>query len=535
MTSPTLNCSGVTYDPNEGDHDCIYDPAVAERAVGFFRECLKHTKGPTAGKPFDLEPWQADATRVLFGWLRPDGTRRYRQSYITVPRKNGKTTWAAGLALYMLFADGEAGAQCYCAATDREQASLAFSTASQMTRKNATLDAACRINESQRRIIYGDSFLRAIPANEEAAHGFDIHCLVGDELHAWYGRKMYDVLLTGMGARPQPLALFITTAGHDRHSICWKEYSYARGVRDGKVDDPYYLPVIYEAEEHDDWQDPDVWTKANPNFGISLRKDYIERECKRAAEESSYENTFRRLHLNQWTSQKTRWLKIEHWRACQTTTEPIPSGTTVWGGLDLASTTDLTAWCLVARQPDGGFKAQWKFWIPEERMHLVEKQDRVPYSQWAKQGLVDVIPGSRIDQDVIEKQILADADRYHLQFAGYDPWNAEGLTVRLDAAGVPCVKMRQGHATLSSPSKELEACVIAGTLDHGGNPVAEWMAENVEVITDTNGNIKPVRPEHNASGKKIDGIVALIMAMGVALTAPEKRRSVYESRGPIMV
>lgn len=533
---PILFCSGSRYDPALSAGECLYDVDAAERAVDFFSEMLVHTKGPKAGTPFVLEPWQADVTRTLFGWKRPDGTRRYRRCYITIPRKNGKSTWAAGLALYALFADGEAGAQCYCAATEREQASLVFNTAASMVRKNDDFYPASKIIDSQKRITYKDSFLRAIPANEGAAHGFDIHFVVGDELHAWPGRSMYDVLITGVGARPQPLIVWITTAGYDRHSICWSEYTYAKRVRDGLVEDEAYLPVIYEADDSDDWTDPKVWRKANPNFGVSLREDYIEAECKRAIEEPAYQNTFRRLHLNQWTSQKTRWIKIDSWRNCQTTSDDIDPDIPCFGGLDLASTTDLTAWCLLQKTEEGGYKARWRFWIPEDRMRDIERKDRVPYSQWVRDGWVDTIAGVQIDQDVIEQQILEDADRYDLQMVGYDPWNARGMSVRLDQQhGIKMVEVRQGYASLSAPCKVFEASVSAGTLDHGGNPVVEWMVENVEVQTDVNGNIRPVRPEHGASARKIDGIVALIMAIHVAANAPEKRPSVYERRGPILV
>jgi len=534
--APILKCSGVKWDPRKTAGDARYDPDAAEKAVDFFAEMLNHTKGPEAGRPFVLQPWQQDVTRTLFGWLRPDGTRRFRRAYIGIPRKNGKTTWAAGLALYSLFADGEAGAECYCAATEREQAGLLFSVASGMVRKNDLLWPASKIIDSQKRIIYKDSFLRAIPANEGAAHGFNIHLCVGDELHAWSGRAMYDVLVTGTAARRQPLVVWITTAGYDRHSICWTEYTYAKRVRDGLIDDPEFLPVIYEADEQDDWQKPAIWRKANPNLGVSLPEDYIVQACQRAVEEPGYQNTFRRLHLNQWTSQESRWIDMDVWRGCDCQAEPIADGTTVWGGLDLASTTDLTAWCVVAKRPGGGYQAQWRFWIPSDRMADVERKDRVPYSQWVREGWITPIDGARIDYEQVEATIVADADRYNLQFVGYDPWNAEPTSIKLDNQhGIRMVKIRQGVASLSAPAKELEACILSGTLDHGSNPVADWMAENVQVQTDVNGNIRPVRPDHQASARKIDGIVALIMAIAVAMTAPEKRQSVYERRGPIIV
>lgn len=535
MDYPTLSCSGVHFDPGENAGDCQYDPERGERAVDFFATALRHTKGPLVGKPFDLQPWQADVTRNLFGWVRPDGTRRYRQSYITVPRKNGKTTWSAGLADYVLLCDGEARAENYCAATDRAQASLLFDTAAAMVKSCPSLARTCKVIDSQKRIVYKDSFLRAIPANEDASHGFDIHLLIGDELHAWPGRKMYDVLLTGMGARPQPLCVFITTAGYDRLSVCWKEYQYAKGVRDGKIDDPYYLPVIYEAEEDDDWQSEEIWHKANPNFGVSLRTDYLERECRRAIEEPSYQNTFRRLHCNQWTSQSIRWIDMDRWRGCDTTSRDIPEGAEVYGGLDMSETTDLSAWCLVARKPDGGFIARWHFWMPEQRLDERERRDRVPYSQWARQGLITPIPGARINEQYIEQRIIEDSQRYHLRMVGYDPWHAEGLMGRLEMQhGLHVEKITQGFAKLSFASKEMEALVQSGTLDHGANPVVDWMAESVEVQTDPRGNIRPCRPV-KGSAEKIDGIAALVDALCVAIVCAADDVSVYEERGPLVL
>lgn len=535
LEPPVIDASGVVFDPSENAGECYWSPEHAQKAVSFFEDCLSHTKGPVAGKPFALEPWQAAVNATMYGWLRPDGTRRFRKSYRTVPRKNGKTTWTAGEALFVMLTDGEARGENYCAGADREQASLAFATAAAMLRENPDLIKACKVVDSQKRIIYRDSFLRAIPANEEASHGFDISFLCGDELHAWPHRRMYDVLMTGMGARPQPVCIWITTAGHDRESVCYKEYKYAKGVRDGKIDDPYYLPVIYEAEEKDDWQDPDVWKKANPNFGVSLREDYMQAECKRAINEPSYQNTFRRLHCNQWTSQKSRWLLMDKWRECKTTQTDFEPGTPVYAGVDLSATTDLTCVSLVSRNADGGFKVRPHFWIPEYRMQEIEKRDRVPYSTWEKQGHLTVIPGYRIDQGYIEKYIL-DAMNSHinLRYVGFDPWCAEMLSMRLEAAGVPMVKVRQGAATLSAPSKELEACVLSGTLDHGDNPVLAAHAENVEVQTDANSNIRPVRPPF-ASGRKIDGIVASVMGIACCLAAAQSTGSIYESRGPILV
>ena len=530
---PILSCSGTVFDPAADANDCYWDAAAADHVCDFFSEMLQHTKGPLAGQPFHLTDWQADVVRTLFGWKRSDGTRRYRTAFMTLPRKNGKTTFVAAISLYMTLCMKEARAENYLAGADREQAGLAFASAAAMLRANSDLESHCKIIDSMKRIVYKGSFLRAIPANEEASHGFDVSFLCGDELHCWPNRKMYDVLRTGMGARPQPLCIWITTAGFDRESICYKEYSYATGVRDRKIDDPFYLPVIFEADQSDDWQDETVWKKANPNYGVSLREDYLRSECRRAIEEPAYQNTFRRLHLNQWTSQNVRFLDTDHWDGCNVTTGDIPAGAAVFGGLDLSATTDLTSWCLLRRVGDG-WQARWKHWIPQQRLEIVERRDRVPYSQWAKDGFLEVIPGARIDQQWIERQILADANRFSLQWVGYDPWNAEGLVMRLEHEGVPMAKVRQTYAHLNAGTKELSATVASGTLDHGNNPLVNAHAENVEVIPDSSGNLKPTRASHG-DRKKIDAIASLVTALAVALVNEKSNQSVYETRGPIFV
>lgn len=504
------------FDPVATAGDCHYDAEAAEKAVEFFYDCLTFVKGLKAAEPFHLEPWQADIVRTVIGWKRPDGSRRFRQVFIEVPRKNGKTTLLAGIANYLLFCDAEAGAECYCAAGDRDQASLAWNSAAAMVKKSPSLAKRCKVRDSTKRIIYQGSFLRAIAANEGGAHGFDVHFAVCDELHVWPNRSMFDVIHTGTGARRQPLEVYITTAGWDRNSICWEVLTTARQVRDGQIQDDAFLPVIYEATEDEDWTDPAVWRKANPNLGVSVTEEYLARECKKAQENPAYENTFRRLHLNQWTSQESRWLQMEKWRACEWTTLPIDPALPAFGGLDLSSNVDVTAWSL-AQRCENGWRLRMHYFIPEGRMREAEKRDRVPYSTWVRMGLVTATPGDAIDYDFIHNRILADADELQLTAVAYDPWNAEATRILLENEGVTMVKFRQGVASLSGPCKELERAVIESALDHGNDPVLAWMAENVQVKTDENGNIRPVKPDHAGSAKRIDGIVAAVMAIGVGL------------------
>jgi len=521
------------YDPTRDSDGYWFDAQEAERRVKFFELGLTHTKGHMKGMPFVLEKWERDIIATLFAWKREDGTRRYREAFIFIPRKNGKSTFAAGITLCVLYQDREGAAECYCVAGDLDQTDMVYGTAAAMVRQSKRLDSITKVRDARKRIIYGDSFLRAIPADSKGAHGFNLHCVCGDELHTWPNRDLKDTLHTGTGFRQQPLEVYITTAGFDLQTIAGETYQHACKVRDGMIRDPLFLPVIYEATKDDDWKAESTWIKANPNYGVSIKRDYIAAECKKAIENPAYENTFKRLHLNMWTEQKTRWLKMEEWRACKVSGEPIPPRAAVFGGLDLSSTTDLTAWC-IGQKVGVGYRCQWKFYIPEDRARLIEDRDRVPYSAWIRDGWVIATPGKVIDYSFVESDILEDAKRFELQYLGYDPWNAEGTRQRLEYEGVRCVEVRQGVASLSGPCKDIERAVIAGLIDHGNNPVMDWMVSNVEVQTDVNGNIRPVRPEHGTGTKKIDGVLAMVMMVAVSLTH-DQPPSMYETPGAMIL
>lgn len=523
--NPPRNIAG--FDPTATDGEFDYDPDAAERAVEFFPKVLSFISGPKAREPFHLSPWQADIVRTLFGWKRQsDDSRRFRQAFIAVARKNGKSTWIAGLALYVLFCDAESAAQCYCAAASRDQASLVFRSA-QFMAERSSLAKRCKVTKSQKNISFRDSFLRAIPANEGVSHGFDSHLIIGDELHAWLGRDFHDVLHTSTGARAQPLELYITTAGYDRLSVCYEKWQYARQVRDGKITDDAFLPAIYETDESDDWTDPTVWTKANPNLGVSVSTDYIAAECEKAKKNPAYENTFRRLHLNQWTSQETRWLPMDHWRKCETHDGELSDELPQIGGLDLSAVSDFTAWVRVQRDGDK-LRCRGHYFLPEEKAEEYARQDGLPISAWVKAGWLTLIPGRRIEHAYIYRRIADDANRFGVQQIGYDPWNMEDLRQKLEGDGFQMVEVRQGYASLSGPSKDLERYLLAHALDHGRDPVLEWMAENAVVKIDENGNLRPVK----GKGKnKIDGIVALITALHVLNVVHPLGPSVYETPG----
>jgi len=474
-----------------------------------------------------LDRWQEERIiRPLYGWKRRDGTRRYRAVYVEVPRKNGKTTLGAGIALYLLFADGEQGAEIYSAAADRDQAALTFEIGKAMVQASPALRSRCEIYRRSIVVPSTGSSWKVISADAGTKHGFNSHGIIFDELHAQPNRELYDVLHTSTGARRQPVEFLITTAGvFEPESICHQLHTYAESVRDGLIDDAELLPVIYAANEADDITDPETWRKANPGYGISVREDYLAAEARKAAEMPSYENTFRRLHLNQWTQQVTRWLPIEKWDACE---QPLPNltGRACFGGLDLATTQDLSAFALIfPPRFDEPYYLLPFFWIPEAKLR--DSRDRVPYQAWQRSGHLTVTDGDVVDYDRIRADIVALAQRYNVREIAFDPWNATHLATQLaEQDGLELVQCRQGYVSLSAPTKELERLVVGQMIAHDGHPVLRWNVGNVAVKQDPAGNIKP---DKSKSTQRIDGVVASIMALRSALTS-EDETSVYANR-----
>ena len=486
-------------------------PAPSRDPIAFINS-LTHTKGPFARQTFQLRPWQKRILKRLFK-KRPDGLRQYRTCLLMLPRKNGKTELAAAIALYGLLADGETGAEVYSAASDRDQAGLVFSVAAQMVRNDPDLDAACYIVESQKRIVHraSGSFYRAISAEAYSKHGFNASMVIYDELHAAPDRRLYDVLSTSMGARQQPLLLVISTAGYDRHSILWELYAHAKKVQERPAIDPSFLPIIYEAPADADWTKRRVWKHANPALGDFRSLEEMQILAARAKEIPAQENTFRRLYLNQWTEQASRWLSVAAWDGCQA---PISraalAGRRCYVGMDLSTTTDLTA--LVAVFPDEkGFDVLAQFFVPEERIRERSLRDHVPYTDWARQGVLTATPGAVVDYDAIQRVLQQWAAEFSVQMVAFDPWNATDLVTRLQQQdGLVCVSMRQGFASLSAPTKSLEQAILGRRLRHSGDPILRWCVSNVAVESDPAGNLKPSKTK---STERIDGVVALIMAV----------------------
>jgi phage terminase large subunit-like protein len=487
-------------------------PQAAQDAITFING-LTHTKGAFAGQTFNLRPWQTRIVKQLFR-KRKDRLRQYRTCLLMLPRKNGKTELAAAIALYGLLADGETGAEVYSAAADRDQAGLVFGVAAQMVRNNPELNAACYIVESQKRIVHkaSGSFYKAISAEAYSKHGFNASMVIYDELHAAPSRELYDVLSTSMGARQQPLLFAISTAGYDKHSILWELYAHAQKVAENPALDPSFLPVLYEAPVDADWTKERVWKNANPALGDFRSLEEMRIACTRAQEIPAQENNFRRLYLNQWTEQDNRWLSMPAWDACTVVVDRAAlRGCRCYIGMDLSSTTDLTAIVAVFPDEHGGFTVLPHFFVPKDSIRARGLRDRVPYTEWERQGVLTATTAHpTVDYDVVRAMLHAWATEFKVEILGFDPWNATDLQKRLEQDGFTCVPVRQTFAGLSAPTKALEKAVLAGQLRHDGHPVLRWNVSNVAVESDPSGNLKPSKVK---STERIDGVVALIMAV----------------------
>jgi phage terminase large subunit-like protein len=505
------------------EQGCYVDLDAARRPIEFFSKLLRHSKGKFANKPFDLLPWQREnIVEPLFGWKRADGTRRFRSAGIWIPKKNGKSALASGLSLYCLMVDGEAGAEVYNAATDRAQATIVFGEAANMVDKSSALSKHLKVVRSTKRITYErtNSWYQALSADVKTKEGLNAHLVIFDELHAFPNRDLWDVLTYAGAAREQPLQISISTAGYDRHTIGYEQYKYAKDVLNGTIIDTEFLPCIYEATEDDDWTDEATWFKANPSLGVTISLDEFRGKFREAMNSPSKENSFRRYRLNQWTQQQTRWIKPTKWAACPS--EPFTlddlEGRECFAGLDLSSTTDLTALSLLFPNDDGSFHVLPFFWCPEETVLERERSDKVPYTHWIKQGLIQTTPGSAIDYDRI-KSFLNDLSRkVWIRKLAIDRWNAQQLATQLEGDGFDVVGFGQGYASMSSPTKEFEKLVLAEKIRHGGNPVLRWQVDNVAVEQDAPGNLKPAKQK---STERIDGVVATIMALGIAAQTPQ--------------
>jgi phage terminase large subunit-like protein len=518
------------------DRGLWFDREAADRAVKFFAY-LRHTKGEWAGKPFHLEPWQEnDIIRPLFGWKRPDGTRRYRTGYISVARKNGKSPLVAGCGLYLEVADNEPGAEVYSTATKRDQARIVLDYAGNMVLRSPQLKKWVQTYRSREgfhslSVLRTGSRFQALSSDADTLDGLSTHGGIIDELHAHKNRKVWDVIRTSTSARRQPLVIAITTAGYDRKSICWEVHQRAVQVLERALEDDSFFVYIATVDKKDSWEDEHCWPKANPNLGVSKKWDYMRDEFRAAKAAAGLQNTFRRLDLNQWTEQSSRAIDMDAWHACAGHVDPEElNGQRCFGGLDLSSVLDLTALALIFPVEQDGrkvYKSLTFFWLPERAIARRSVQDGIPYDVWAEKGYIKLTPGSAVDYEVVRADIRALASRYKIVELAIDRWNAQETFNKLAQDGLKAIEFGQGYKSMSEPTKKFLGMILDQRFEHGANPVLTWNAANLAVSQDPAGQLKP---DKEKSTEKIDGIASNIMAVGRALLH-EPAASAYDKRG----
>ena len=515
---------------NANKRGLIWDEAEAQRAVKFFG-LLTHWKGPWAGKPVKLESWQEHCQIApLFGWRNKDGTRRFREGYDEEPRKNGKTTKTAGIALFGLVADREEGAEIFAAATKRDQARILFRDSTKLIRRSRALRNQVELFKHSVTCPRLSGSFVPLSSDANSLDGLNPHMCLLDELHAHRTRELYDVLSTASGARSQPLLYCITTAGYDRSTVCWERHDYAVKLLKQELEDDTFFTFISAADDGDDFQDPNVWAKANPNLGVSVTMDYLRRQAMKAVHSPSFENTFRRLHLNQWTEQQNRWLQMHLWDRCFEDFDGTDlAGEICWAGLDLSKNRDTTALVLVFKI-EGEYYLLPYFWIPLENARQREEESQVPYSAWARKGFINLTPGNVVDYREIMTVLRWAKEKFNLRRVAYDPYNATHFALEAQDEGFEMLEFGQTWRNLADPTSEFEKLVTSANIHHNRHPVLEWQAGNVAIKRNLDGLIRPVKPGAD-DAKKIDGIVAAIMGLAQALRPDDSYRSVYEERG----
>lgn len=527
------------------DWPYIFIDKKAERLIAFFSH-LQLTKGlPHPGKLFAPELWQAFLVAMIFGWVhKKTDLRRFRRGHIMVPRKNGKSPTLAAIGLYGLIKDNEMGAEIYSAATKKDQAKIIWDFAVDFRRHSRGLATAVSKSVSALYVTKTGSKFQALSSDEEGLDGLNVHIGLIDEYQNHKTDVVYERISTARSARRQPLILTIATAGMSRESPCWREHEYAANILKGDFHDDSYFAFLAEADEEDvkehRWDQPEVWRKCNPNLGVSKSIDYMIEECAAAKNEPAKLNSFLRLDLNIWTQQEYAWMPMDKWRLCfhkLTMSDPktgelvivdhanfdqvIEAMLAEWrlpyAGLDLSEKIDLTA--LVLLFPPSESDPRWvalpRFWVPQENVAKRAKNDRVPYDVWIREKWIQPTPGNVVDYDVIREDILRIQDQAHIQGLAVDPHNALQLNNQLLGHGVPVVEVQQGWKSLSDPTKQLMAWVLAGKFNHLNSPVMNWMAGNIAIHQDSAGNI---RPDKAKSRERIDGIAALVNAMYLALS-----------------
>lgn len=509
------------WGPEGGDY--YFDEKEASRPCWFI-ENLTHTKGELAGRAIHLEPWQCFLLTTLFGWKSKAGNRRFRSAYVEVSRGNGKSTLLSGIGLFCLCADHEPGAEVYSFATTREQAKIVFGDAQTMARGNRALQEAYGLEVTAHALYVPatNSTFQAKSAEGSTLDGLNTHLAIIDELHAHKKRDVFDVVETSLGKRRNSLMVSITTAGVDRTGICYEQRTLVTKILSGSLQDESYFGIIYTLDPDDDWKSDEALAKANPNWGVSVRPEVIRALQAKAIATPSAENNFKTKHLDVWCNADVGWMDMKAWDACadESLDESDFDGEPCWLGLDLASTSDMTAKVKIFQRKIDGASHYYLFgdyWLPRT---AIERGVNSQYQGWEYLGYLHVCEGPVTDFAEIRDSILEDCGRYSVQSVAYDPFQAVQLSKELSDDGVPMVLCKQTVANLSDPMKQFQALVLDHRLHFNGDPVLTWMVSNVVCHVDVKENIYPRK---DAPENKIDGVVAGIMALSRALLNDEHR------------
>jgi phage terminase large subunit-like protein len=506
-----------------------FDRKAAQRPIDFFSEFLVHTEGEWDGKPFIMTPAQQAKTWILYGWLQNrQGAyyRRFKWAYNEEGRGNGKSAYASGLCIYELVAFGEAGPWVYSAATDKKTAKLVWNTSELMVKRSAPLRSRITIFRENMHIPGTAAKFEPCAAEDDKLLGLRPHFTLIDELHEHKTSGIWDVFTSAMGKRKQPLLLAITNSGYDRNSVCWKQREYSVKVLDQIFDDDNWFAWIQGIDDDDDWEDESCWIKANPNLGSIVDIDDMRQQAQKAKNDPSALNQFLRFRLSRWTEGDVSWMPMHLWDKCRGEVEDLKhllekmKGRQCIGSLDLSSTGDTSSFGLVF--PPSGDDPKWtviaRCFLPKDAIHERARRDRVPYDVWERQGRFILTPGRVVDYDVIRTEVRRVAEMVDLKEIVFDRWNSTDLVKDLEGDGFTMVKWGQGFQDMNAPTKRLMELVLTEELVHGGDPVLRWMASNVVVFLDAAGNVKPDKAR---SREKIDGIVAIIMALGRAMLVGE--------------
>jgi phage terminase large subunit-like protein len=499
-----------------------FDQSSVDRVLAFVR-LLTLTKCTASGRPepFEPLPWFQKLITNVYGWRKPDGTRLIRKVFASMARKNAKTQCIAALSLVELFGldSEEPQPEVYMAAKSVEQAGYCYSAARDMILADPDLESVCRITPSTKTIVntLNGGVLKVLSAEGKSKHGSNPSCVVSDELHAWGApeQELRDALTSGSIARRQPLFLDITTAGTNIETICGREYQYAKRILDGAAEDPTYFPLIYELPKEADWTDEANWPLANPGLGVTVRIDSLRDEVKTALARPSEQNKIRRLNFNQWTEASEIWIPPLEWDKCQGEEWPDLSRVDCYAGLDLSLTRDLTALALVWPVGDEVW-CKLHYWIPGEGIDERSRRDGVRYDMWIREGWVEATPGPVVDHAYVLQRILQVAEEHGAVTIAYDRWGAQEVRRACEDAGLPVGEWGQGYRDMNAPTQQLENRVFGRTIHHDGNPVTRWNFSCCSKVEDPAQNMKPVKAKGSNSSQRIDGVVALIMALGVA-------------------